>query len=95
MFVSVVLDPSNVENARAEAAVLTRFGFNYLKMICDFHKTEIIIVNREIDDKSVSEELAEDIISIIHSFSGKLYGIRKSVKENICKELNSDNDDSC
>lgn len=66
---------------------LTRFGFHYLQLICDFHKTEIIIVSTETEDKTRSEELAEDIVSIIHSFSGKLYGLRKKVKEDICMEL--------
>lgn len=66
---------------------LTRFGFHYLQLICDFHKTEIVIVSTETEDKTMSEELAEDIISIIHSFSGKLYGLRKKVKEDICIEL--------
>lgn len=72
---------------------LTRFGFNYIKMICDYNGTEIIIVNRECDDKTVSEELAEDIISIIHSFSGKLYGMRRKVIETVGKEL--DKNDTC
>lgn len=66
---------------------LTRFGFNYLKNVCDFHRTEIVVVASEEDDKSVEEELAQDIISIIHSFSGKLYGMRRKVKEDIDKEL--------
>jgi len=59
-------------------------------MVCDFHKTEIIVVSSETEDKSTSEELAEDIISIIHSFSGKLYGLRKKLKDDICTELERD-----
>ena len=35
-------------------------------------------------------ELAEDIISIVHSFSGKLYGMRKSVKKKIDQELENE-----
>lgn len=66
---------------------LTRFGFNYIKLICDYNNVEIVIVNRECNDKTVSEELAEDIISIIHSFSGKLYGMRRKVRDEIDKEL--------
>ena len=66
---------------------LTRFGYNYIKSICDKHNVDIIIVATEQNDKSIQEELAEDIISIIHSFSGKLYGMRKTVKEKINKEL--------
>ena len=38
-------------------------------------------------EKSIQEELAEDIISIIHSFSGKLYGMRNKIKEKLDKEL--------
>ena len=66
---------------------LTRFGFNYLKLICDKHNTEIVILSNQMDSKSLSEKLADDIISIIHSFSGKLYGMRKKVKQNVDKEL--------
>ena len=69
---------------------LTRFGFNYIKSICDYHNVEIVEVSKEIIDKSESEELAEDIIAIIHSFSGKLYGMRKKIKENIEKDLGGD-----
>lgn len=62
---------------------LTRFGFNYLKAICDYHNTEIIIMSSETTTKSTSEELAEDIVSIIHSFSGKMYGLRSTIKQRI------------
>lgn len=62
---------------------LTRFGFNYLKAICDYHNTEIIIISSETTTKSTSEELAEDIVSIIHSFSGKMYGLRSTIKQRI------------
>ena len=69
---------------------LTRFGFNYIKQICDFNNVEIIIMSDDQEDKSLAFELAEDIISIIHSFSGKLYGLRKDVKSKVAKELEDD-----
>ena len=62
---------------------LTRFGFNYLKTICNKHNVEIVVVSNETEDKSIQEELAEDIIAIIHSFSGKLYRLRKTIKQKI------------
>lgn len=62
---------------------LTRFGYHYLKKICDFHGVSIIVVSDETDNKSQSEELAEDIIALIHSFSGKLYGLRHKIKKEI------------
>lgn len=66
---------------------LTRFGFNYLKRICDFHQTAIVIVSGEEENQTMEEELAEDIISIIHSFSGKLSGMRKTVRTKVDQEL--------
>lgn len=72
---------------------LTRFGFNYIKQICDFNNVEIVIMSddqSDQSDKSLEFELAEDIISIIHSFSGKLYGLRKDVKSKLAKELEDD-----
>ena len=65
---------------------LTRFGYHYLKKICDFHGVSIIVVSDEVDNKSQSEELTEDIIALIHSFSGKLYDLRQKIK----KEINCD-----
>lgn len=62
---------------------LTRFGFNYIKRICDFHEVQIIIVPEEAGHKSDSEELAEDIIALIHSFSGECYDLRHKIKESI------------
>lgn len=73
---------------------LTRFGFNYIKLICEHNNTELVIVSKECDDKTVSEELAEDIISIIHSFSGKLYGMRRKVRDTLDKELISNDNDT-
>jgi predicted site-specific integrase-resolvase len=68
---------------------LTRFGFNYLNEICKYHNTTIISISNEVIEKSVQEELAEDLCAIIHSFSGKLYGLRKSQLKDINTELNN------
>lgn len=75
---------------------LTRFGFNYIQAICRSHNTEIVQVSKEMIEKSAQEELAEDLCAIIHSFSCKLYGLRKTqIKEindkiNSIKEVNDD-----
>lgn len=66
---------------------LTRFGFNYLQEICKFHNTSVIPISNEILEKSIQEELVEDLIAIIHSFSGKLYGLRKSQLKEINKSI--------
>lgn len=66
---------------------LTRFGFGYIEQVCQKMGTSIIIVSSETDEKSLEFELAEDIITIIHSFSGKLYGMRRKVKDSVNEVL--------
>ena len=60
--------------------------------------TTIVVVNNE--ELSPQEELVQDIVSVLHVFSCRLYGIRKYKKqidgdEEIAKELqNGDKSDS-
>ena len=62
------------------------FEFEYnVEQICDFHNTKIIIVSNEENDKSLLEELADNIIAIIHSFSGKLYEMKRKIVKTIDK----------
>jgi len=61
---------------------LTRFGFKYVETVCKHAGTEIVVVSED-KEKSIQEELAEDLCAIIHSFSGKLYGMRKAAKPKI------------
>lgn len=67
-----------------------RFGYDWFYRFCEKFNTEIIVVNNE--NLSSRGELVEDIISIIHTFSYKLYSLRKykkQIKEDntIVKEL--------
>ena len=55
---------------------LTRFGFHYLETMFEACGTSIIVVKDESNEKSVHDELVEDMMSLIASFSGKLYGMR-------------------
>lgn len=52
-----------------------RFGYDWFEKFCMKFNTEIIVVNNE--DLSPQEELVQDIISILHVFSCRLYGLRK------------------
>lgn len=69
---------------------LTRFGFNYLKLMCELNGTTIVVLSDETTNKTIQEELAEDIIAIIHSFSGKLYQMRSKVADAVEVELRND-----
>lgn len=56
---------------------LTRFGFGYIETFCSMFNTEIEIVNLD-SEKTFQEELSEDLMTIIHYFSMRFYGKRKS-----------------
>lgn len=62
---------------------LTRFGFNYFKHIFYNNNVEIIVLDdNEETNKDYKTELVEDLISIIHHYSTKLYSNRrKELKE--------------
>ena len=71
-----------------------RFGYDWFEKFCMKFNTSIIVVNNEA--LSPNEELVEDIISILHVFSCRLYGLRKYKKqikedEEIAKELQNGN----
>ena len=72
---------------------LTRFGFNYLELYFNSHDVELVVMNDDAEDKSPQQELIEDLMSIIASFSGKLYGLRsgknKKVEDEIKKTIES------
>ena len=55
---------------------LTRFGFHYLESVFSYHGVPIIVVKDKDKEKSVQEELIEDMMSLVASFSGRLYGLR-------------------
>lgn len=52
-----------------------RFGFDWFERFCNEHNTEIVVLNNP--DTSPDQELIDDVISIIHVFSCRLYGLRK------------------
>ena len=46
---------------------LTGFGFEYVESICNHHNVEIVIMQSDQDDKSVKQELTEDIKSLLNA----------------------------
>jgi len=71
-----------------------RFGYDWFERFLKANGVEIIVVNNE--KLSPQEELVNDLISIIHVFSCKIYGLRKYKKqikedEEIVKELQDGN----
>ena len=71
-----------------------RFGFDWFEKFCNKFNVEIVVVKNE--KLSPHEELVQDIVSILHVFSGRLYGLRKYKKqiegdENIAKGIQDGN----
>ena len=54
---------------------------NYLSEMFKAHNVEIIVVKDINEEKDVKEELVEDMMSLIASFSGKLYGMRSKTNK--------------
>ena len=54
---------------------LARVGFEIFEQICTLHECEILVVNNL--DTSPEQEMVEDLISIITSFSARVHGLRK------------------
>lgn len=54
---------------------LTRFGFNYLNTLLPSTGKRIEVVNRAEDDTS---DLVQDLVSVIYSFSARMYGQRRA-----------------
>jgi predicted site-specific integrase-resolvase len=59
---------------------LTRFGFNYIEKLMP--NTEIIIINKSVEDK---EDLIKDLISVITIFCNNLYELKE--KNNKLKKI--------
>ena len=56
-----------------------RFGYDWFESFLAKFNVEIIVVNNE--SLSPQEELVQDIISILHIFSCRIYGLRKYKKK--------------
>ncbi|MDB9539788.1 IS607 family transposase [Anabaenopsis arnoldii] len=69
---------------------LVRFGFELVRWLCTKFECELVVLN----DRQLSpeQELVQDMLSIIHCFSSRLYGLRKYksiIKEDLQKEIAS------
>ena len=70
-----VLSNSVSEIVVAHRDRLCRFGFELVQWICDKSNTKLVVLEQT--SLSPTEELTKDLLSIIHVFSCRLYGLRK------------------
>ncbi|WP_019057382.1 IS607 family transposase [Streptomyces prunicolor] len=73
-----------IENGEIERVViahkdrLARFGFDLIEHVAQRHGCEIVIANAE--SLSPQQELVEDLLTIVHTFSCRLHGLRQYEK---------------
>lgn len=53
---------------------LVRFGFQWFERFCSEHGTELLVLNNE--KLSPEQEMVQDLLTIVHCFSARLYGLR-------------------
>ncbi len=65
---------------------LSRFGYELLEHLCETHDCQIVVLNTEL--LSPEQAMVQDMMTIIHCFSSRLYGLRNYHKA-IQKALNN------
>ena len=70
---------------------LTRFGFEYFNKLFKKFGCDIVVLNST-SETTFEEELTQDLISIIHHFSMKMYSNRRKRIKEMIKVLNDEND---
>jgi putative resolvase len=66
---------------------LARFGYQLLVHLCETHQCELLVMNTE--ELSPEQELVQDLLTITHCFSSRLYGLRnyrKALKKAIADD---------
>lgn len=63
---------------------LTRFGFEWFRLFLEAQGRRIVVINEAGDDRT---DLVQDLVSIIYSFSARLYGQRRSKRAKALVEM--------
>ncbi|MDD1467814.1 IS607 family transposase, partial [Dolichospermum sp. ST_sed5] len=68
---------------------LLRFGSEIVFAMCEEFETEVVIINKSIEETTFEQELVTDMIELITVFSARLYGSRshknKKLLDNVSK----------
>jgi putative resolvase len=66
---------------------LTRFGLKYLEKLFQSHDKNLIVKYESEEDQSPEQELVEDMIKLVSSFSGRLYGMRSKKRKEVVESV--------
>jgi putative resolvase len=67
---------------------LVRFGFPWFERFCAEHGAELLVLNNE--QLSPEQEMVQDLLTIVHCFSARLYGLRnyrKKLNEALAEDI--------
>jgi putative resolvase len=59
---------------------LTRFGLSYLQALFSGYGVSLTVLHPD-EDKTPDQELTEDLLAILASFAGRLYGVRSQKQQ--------------
>ena len=59
---------------------LARFGFSHLEAFFQAHGVRLVVHEASLDRQEPHQERVEDLLAIVTSFSGRLYGLRSPSK---------------
>lgn len=65
----------------------SRFGFHYFEQLFQEFDCQIVTLNNMGNEESFEKELTDDLISIVHHFSMKMYSSRRKKLKSFEKEL--------
>jgi predicted site-specific integrase-resolvase len=69
---------------------LTRFGYDFLRQYCAAYQCEIEILHQDQEKETEETELMKDFMSLIASFSGRLYGQRsRKTRQRLLKQASN------
>ncbi|WP_297445216.1 IS607 family transposase [Desulfurobacterium sp.] len=60
---------------------LTRTGFSFFENLFKRYGAEVVVINDYTNEKSDTEEIIEEIITLLHSFSMKFYSNRRKIRK--------------
>ena len=86
---SLLVDKSITKIVVEHSDIFSRFGMNYIKKLLELDGRSIEIINTHDNDRN---DLMQDFVSIITSFTARLYGQRRNKRntEKLIKELEND-----
>lgn len=82
----LLLDPTITRIVVEHSDRFSRFGMNYIVQLLKMQGREIEVINKQENNR---DDLMQDFVSIITSFTARLYGLRRSKRktEKLIKEL--------